>query len=83
MRRETALAARHETHYACAAAIFTKYEGVADDDQLLAALEKKYDALNDQLLLDLLRYTNIKYPKPVCNLRKRIAWKTMFNQSSF
>ncbi|XP_077983007.1 uncharacterized protein LOC144437842 isoform X2 [Glandiceps talaboti] len=35
--------------------VFTRYEGAAEEDQLLKALEDKYDALRDQLLLEALK----------------------------
>ncbi|XP_022097553.1 trichohyalin-like isoform X2 [Acanthaster planci] len=35
--------------------VFTQYEGAAEDDAILKALDKKYDALKDKLLIDILR----------------------------
>ncbi|XP_038068700.1 trichohyalin-like isoform X2 [Patiria miniata] len=35
--------------------VFTQYEGAAEDDDILKALDKKYDCLKDKLLIDILR----------------------------
>ncbi|XP_071784125.1 uncharacterized protein [Asterias amurensis] len=35
--------------------VFTQYEGAAEDDDILKALDKKYDTLKDKLLVDVLR----------------------------
>ncbi|XP_071961658.1 uncharacterized protein [Antedon mediterranea] len=36
-------------------AVFTEYEGIGDEDELLKALDKKYDTLRDKLLLESLK----------------------------
>ncbi|XP_033123436.1 trichohyalin-like isoform X2 [Anneissia japonica] len=35
--------------------VFTEYEGIGDEDELLKALDKKYDTLKDKLLMESLR----------------------------
>ncbi|CAH1784103.1 unnamed protein product [Owenia fusiformis] len=34
--------------------VFTKYEGIAEDEEIVKALEEKYDSLRDKLLMEML-----------------------------
>ena len=55
MLRKKQIQAWKECWYENVATVVLRYEGRGTDDELLQALDKKYDALKDKLLLEALK----------------------------
>ena len=54
LNREYEINMRHYEAAENVVVVLTKYEGAAEDDELIKALDDKYDALRDKMLLDAL-----------------------------
>ena len=75
--RQRELEARKYEEMTNVAAVIFKFEGEGTDDQLVKALDKKYDALMDKLLLESLQKQLGKSYQYFCRLsRYLLIWES-------